>query len=97
MCKAFLTEAQWCHNKYTPTFEEYLANAWISVSGVLILVHTYFLLNQNITDEALECLENHHDLLRWPSLIFRFSNDLATSEVRTRIYLIIFLLNFHIN
>ncbi|KAK9924613.1 hypothetical protein M0R45_032974 [Rubus argutus] len=80
MCKAFLTEAQWSHNKYTPTFEEYLANAWISVSGVVILVHTYFLLNQNITDEALECLENHHGLLRWPSLIFRLSNDLATSE-----------------
>ncbi|KAK9942857.1 hypothetical protein M0R45_008502 [Rubus argutus] len=25
MCKAFLKEAEWCHNKYTPTFEEYLA------------------------------------------------------------------------
>ncbi|KAL6143836.1 hypothetical protein ACLB2K_054531 [Fragaria x ananassa] len=80
MCKAFLTEAEWRYNNYTPTFEEYIANAWISVSGVLLLVHTYFLLNQNISDEALECLVNHHDLLRWPSLIFRLSNDLATSE-----------------
>ncbi|XP_024186613.1 tricyclene synthase EBOS, chloroplastic isoform X2 [Rosa chinensis] len=80
MCKTWLTEAKWRHNKYTPTFEEYLANAWISVSGVVILVHTYFLLNQNISDEALKCLENHHDLLRWPSLIFRLSNDLVTSK-----------------
>ncbi|XP_062028610.1 tricyclene synthase EBOS, chloroplastic-like [Rosa rugosa] len=80
MCKSWLTEAEWCHNKYTPTFEEYLANAWISVSGVVILVHTYFLLNQNISDEALKCLENHHDLLRWPSVIFRLSNDLVTSK-----------------
>ncbi|XP_062028591.1 tricyclene synthase EBOS, chloroplastic-like [Rosa rugosa] len=80
MCKSWLTEAKWRHNKYTPTFEEYLANAWISVSGVVILVHTYFLLNQNISNEALKCLENHHDLLRWPSLIFRLSNDLVTSK-----------------
>ncbi|XP_050381966.1 tricyclene synthase EBOS, chloroplastic-like [Argentina anserina] len=80
LCKAFLKEAEWSHNKYTPTFEEYIANAWISSSAALILVHTYFLLNQNISDEALECLENHHDLLRWPSLILRLSNDLATSE-----------------
>ncbi|PRQ22663.1 putative lyase [Rosa chinensis] len=80
MCKSWLTEAEWRHNKYTPTFEEYLANAWISSSGVVILVHIYFLLNQNILDEALRCLENHHDLLRWPSLIFRLSNDLVTSK-----------------
>ncbi|PRQ52902.1 putative lyase [Rosa chinensis] len=63
---------------YTPTFDEYLANAWISVSGVVILVHTYFLLNQNISNEALKCLENHHDLLCWQSVIFRLLNDLAT-------------------
>ncbi|KAL6140087.1 hypothetical protein ACLB2K_058388 [Fragaria x ananassa] len=80
MCNAFLTEAEWRYNNYTPTFEEYIANAWISVSGGLLLVHTYFLLNQNISDETLECLVNHHDLLRWLSLIFRLSNDLATSE-----------------
>ncbi|KAL6135300.1 hypothetical protein ACLB2K_067528 [Fragaria x ananassa] len=80
LCKAFLREAEWSNNKYTPTFEEYLANAWISASAVVILVHAYFQLNQNISDEALECLENHHDLLRWPSLIFRLTNDLATSE-----------------
>ncbi|KAL6143838.1 hypothetical protein ACLB2K_054533 [Fragaria x ananassa] len=80
LCKAFLREAEWSNNKYTPTFEEYLANAWISASAVVILVHAYFLLNQNISNEALECLENHHDLLRWPSLIFRLTNDLATSE-----------------
>ncbi|KAL6136718.1 hypothetical protein ACLB2K_062013 [Fragaria x ananassa] len=79
LCKAFLREAEWS-NKYTPTFEEYLANAWISVSAVVILVHAYFLLNQNISDEALGCLENPHDLLRWPSLIFRLTNDLATSK-----------------
>ncbi|RXH68081.1 hypothetical protein DVH24_028228 [Malus domestica] len=35
--------------------------------------------SQGITKQALECLENHHSLLRWPSLIFRLSNDLSTS------------------
>ncbi|KAM1821855.1 hypothetical protein TB2_023607 [Malus domestica] len=79
LCKAFLKETTWCYNKHTPTFEEYIDNAWISVSGVVFLVHTYFLLNPKITKQALECLENHHSLLRWPSLIFRLSNDLSTS------------------
>ncbi|XP_050136069.1 tricyclene synthase EBOS, chloroplastic-like [Malus sylvestris] len=77
--KAFLKETTWCYNKHTPTFEEYIDNAWISVSAVVFLVHTYFLLNPKITKQALECLENHHSLLHWPSLIFRLSNDLSTS------------------
>ncbi|XP_031264912.1 probable terpene synthase 12 [Pistacia vera] len=80
MCKAFLEEAKWSYNKHTPTFEEYLDNAWRSVSGTLILVHSYFLLNQGITDEALNSLEKYHNLLRWPSVIFRLCNDLSTSK-----------------
>ncbi|KAJ0052959.1 hypothetical protein Pint_02107 [Pistacia integerrima] len=80
MCKAFLEEAKWSYNKHTPTFEEYLDNAWRSASGALILVHSYFLLNQGITNEALDSLEKDHNLLRWSSVIFRLCNDLSTSK-----------------
>ncbi|KAH7532985.1 hypothetical protein FEM48_Zijuj04G0081500 [Ziziphus jujuba var. spinosa] len=79
--KAFLKEAKWCHRKYTPTFEEYFDNAWMSISGVAILVHAYLLVDKSITKECLDCLENHHNLLRWPSIIFRLCNDLGTSSV----------------
>ena len=81
MCKAFLKETTWRYNKHIPTFEEYIDTTWISVSGVVFLVHTYFLLTPKITKQALEFLENHHNLLRWPSLIFRLCNDLSTFEV----------------
>ena len=81
MLKAFLQEAKWSYNKDMPTFRDYLDNAWVSVSGVVILVHTYFLLNQTVTKQALWGLEKYHDLLRWPSMIFRLSNDLSTSAV----------------
>ncbi|KAE9456160.1 hypothetical protein C3L33_11938, partial [Rhododendron williamsianum] len=41
----------------------------------------YFLLTETITKEALECLEKkYHPLVECSSLIFRFSNDLATSK-----------------
>ncbi|KAF8391448.1 hypothetical protein HHK36_023753 [Tetracentron sinense] len=79
LCKAFLVEAKWYFNRYTPTLEDYLENAWISVSGNVILVHAYFLLNQDITEEALECLESYSNLIRWSSMIFRLYNDLGTS------------------
>ncbi|XP_058769006.1 tricyclene synthase TPS4, chloroplastic-like [Vicia villosa] len=80
MLKAFLQEARWCDDKHVPKFDEYLNNAWVSVSGVVLLTHTYFLLNQTITKEGLEHLKNLHLLLQRPSIIFRLCNDLATSS-----------------
>ncbi|KAJ9170123.1 hypothetical protein P3X46_018254 [Hevea brasiliensis] len=80
LCKAFLKEAKWSYNKYIPSFEEYLENAWRSVSGTVILIHAYFLMFPSNSKEPLDCLYNYHDLLRWPSIIFRLSNDLGTSS-----------------
>ncbi|XP_059452036.1 probable terpene synthase 12 [Corylus avellana] len=79
LCKTFLQEAKWSYNKDMPTFKDYLDNAWLSVSGAIALVHSYFFLNQEFTKQGLEGLEKYHDLLRWPSIIFRLCNDLSTS------------------
>ncbi|XP_077243405.1 alpha-terpineol synthase, chloroplastic-like [Tasmannia lanceolata] len=81
LCKSFLVEAKWCRNRYTPTFEEYLNNAWISVSAPLGLVHIYFLLEQKIQIEALQSLANYPNFIRWSSMICRLCNDLVSSEV----------------
>ncbi|KAJ7981350.1 Isoprene synthase [Quillaja saponaria] len=32
LCKSFLQEAKWSYSKFTPTFAEYLENAWSSSS-----------------------------------------------------------------
>uniref|UniRef100_A0A803LEL6 Uncharacterized protein n=1 Tax=Chenopodium quinoa TaxID=63459 RepID=A0A803LEL6_CHEQI len=80
MIKAFLVEAKWLQNNQIPTFEEYLNNGWVSVSGVVALTHVFFFVSPEITPEALHCLRNNHDILRLPSMVFRLSNDLATSE-----------------
>ncbi|KAK8613396.1 hypothetical protein V6N13_101158 [Hibiscus sabdariffa] len=80
LCKAFLREAKWASSKHIPTFEDYLKNAWMSVSGHTFLVHAYFLQSSDITNEALESLEQYHDVLRWPSTVFRLCNDLGTSK-----------------
>ncbi|XP_019194049.1 PREDICTED: isoprene synthase, chloroplastic-like isoform X1 [Ipomoea nil] len=80
LLKAFLQEAEWMNNKYTPTFDEYLNNARFSVSGCVMLVHSYFSTTHNITKEAIHSLENYHDLLILPSIVFRLANDLSSSK-----------------
>nr|BAS30551.1 isoprene synthase [Ficus virgata] len=80
MCKAFLQEKKWTQNEETPSFEDYLENGWRSSSGGVFLVNAYLLMSQDFTKQGLESLENYHNLLRWPSIIFRLANDLATSS-----------------
>ncbi|XP_039160567.1 probable terpene synthase 12 [Eucalyptus grandis] len=81
MFKAFLQEAKWKHDKVTPTFEEYMNNGWISVSGLVILIHAFFLSTPDVRKEEIESIETHgHDLLKSPAIIFRLCNDLGTSS-----------------
>ncbi|KAL2547805.1 terpene synthase 02 [Forsythia ovata] len=80
LCKLFLKEAKWSYSNHIPKFEEYLSNGWISSSGPLLLVHAYFLMSQNITNEALQSFNTYPSLLRFPSTIFRLSNDLSSSK-----------------
>ncbi|XP_071907022.1 isoprene synthase, chloroplastic [Coffea arabica] len=80
MCKSFLQEAQWYHKKGTPTFEEYMENGWISSGGAVLLIHAYFLVTENISNEATESLDNHHDFLRWPCIIYRLTNDFSSTD-----------------
>ncbi|RWR83481.1 Alpha-terpineol synthase, chloroplastic [Cinnamomum micranthum f. kanehirae] len=79
LCKAYLVEARWYHNGYAPTLEEYLRNAWISISGPVVLVHGYFSMRLKVTKEVLQGIENYADLIRIASIILRLCDDMGTS------------------
>ncbi|GMY11172.1 myrcene synthase, chloroplastic-like [Fagus crenata] len=79
LCKSYLLEAKWYYSGYTPSLQEYNNNAWISISGPVVLVHSYFLVTNPITKEALQCLEEYQNIIHSSSTAFRFANDLGTS------------------
>ncbi|XP_047150932.1 isoprene synthase, chloroplastic-like [Vigna umbellata] len=80
LCKAYLQEAKWFHNKIIPPFDKFLENARISISAGFILTHIYFLISKDITEQVIHSLTNNdHDLLRSVYTNFRLSNDLGTS------------------
>ncbi|KAG5625402.1 hypothetical protein H5410_010620 [Solanum commersonii] len=80
LCKSYLQEAKWYHNGYKPNFEEYMDNARISIAVPMVLVHSLFLVTNQITKEALDSLTNYPDIIRWSATIFRFTDDLGTSS-----------------
>ncbi|KAF4356560.1 hypothetical protein F8388_006304 [Cannabis sativa] len=81
LCKSYLREARWYYDGYTPRFEEYIENAWISISGPVILSHLYFfVVNPNEEDALLStCFNGYPTIIRHSSMILRLTNDLATS------------------
>lgn len=80
LCKAYLLEAKWYTSGYTPTFQEYMDNAWISISAPVILVHAYFLSRNLPTKEALKQSEEYPNIIRWSSMVLRLADDLGTSS-----------------
>ncbi|XP_020672567.2 terpene synthase 10-like [Dendrobium catenatum] len=79
LCKAYMVEARWYYIGYSPTFEEYLDNAWISVSAPLVSVMA-LCLSDNLTNFSLESFDFYPNIIRQSSIIFRLYNDLGTSK-----------------
>ncbi|KAC3748924.1 hypothetical protein FH972_027205 [Carpinus fangiana] len=48
--------------------------------GPVILGHAYFFVTNPVTKEALDCLEEYPNIIRWSSMILRLADDLGTSE-----------------
>jgi alpha-farnesene synthase len=66
---------------YIPSLQEYLNNAWITSSGPLILLHSYFATMFEYTDEIDDFPHIYVDLVYNVSLIIRLCNDLGTAVV----------------
>ncbi|XP_038900957.1 terpene synthase 10-like [Benincasa hispida] len=78
LCKSYLIESNWYHGGYKPTLEEYMNNAWISVAGPIMLVHSYIFVSSQITEEELERLTQYANTIRCSSTIMRLANDLLS-------------------
>ncbi|VVB10483.1 unnamed protein product [Arabis nemorensis] len=80
LCKAYLIEAQWHTKKHKPNVEEYMRNAWISVSAPTSLVHFYCIFCDPISSQVLETLSQHQQhVVRCSATVLRLANDLGTS------------------
>ena len=85
LCKAFLVEAKWYHNGYTPTLDEYLENAWVTIGGICPLITSYYL-SDDLTTEVLKSLEFYPPIIHHSCMLLRLYDDLGTTTVVMNIY-----------
>ncbi|KAF8096410.1 hypothetical protein N665_0309s0036 [Sinapis alba] len=80
LCNTYLVEAKWYKEGYKPSVEEYIQNAWISISAPTILIHFYCIFSDQISVKILESLSQHRqEIVRCSATILRLANDLGTS------------------
>ncbi|KAK7834551.1 myrcene synthase [Quercus suber] len=79
ICRAYLLEAKWYYNGYTPSLQEYLENACFSIGAPMMLLNAYFSVTDPITKEALDFLEECPNIVLYSSIIVRLADDLGTS------------------
>ncbi|KAK7368915.1 hypothetical protein VNO80_10948 [Phaseolus coccineus] len=80
LLNAFLEEAKWFGSGYVPKAEEYLKNGIVSTGVHLILVHSFFLIGQGITEETVTLLDELPTLISTTSTILRLCDDLEGDQ-----------------
>nr|AAX16075.1 linalool synthase [Perilla frutescens var. hirtella] len=77
---AYLKEAKWFYNGYTPSMEEYLNNAYISIGATPVISQVFFTLATSIDKPVIESLYEYHRILRLSGMLVRLPDDLGTSS-----------------
>ncbi|KAI3687972.1 hypothetical protein L1987_81678 [Smallanthus sonchifolius] len=80
LCKSYLVEARWYHSGHTPTLEDYLNNACITIGSPLTFMHIKCSTSITSTQEILQWLEETKTVVNHTALIVRLADDLATSS-----------------
>ncbi|KAM0880294.1 hypothetical protein ACQ4PT_033671 [Festuca glaucescens] len=92
LCKAFLVEAKWQHERTMPSLDEYLHNGWITSTGPLLLLHAFTILQHTQQLQQDSWLRDDDDGSKdmvYPrpvelcSRVFRLCNDRATHEAES--------------
>ncbi|KAJ4814971.1 Terpene synthase [Rhynchospora pubera] len=82
LCKSWLAEARWYHGGYSPTLQEYLENAWVSIASIIVFSNAYCM-DGDVTAKDLEQFSfGYPEIARLSSMTFRLYDDLGTSKVR---------------
>lgn len=81
LTRSYLVEARWFHTGYKPTFDEYMKNGFVSITGPLITIHSYLFTSNAIRKEDVEYIESLPEILRLGCEIFRLADDYGTATV----------------
>ncbi|KAJ4872672.1 hypothetical protein Rs2_45661 [Raphanus sativus] len=80
LCRAFLVEAKWFNSGYLPNCEEYMKNGVVSSGVHLVMLHVYYLLEEEMSTEKVELIESNPEIVSSAATILRLWDDLGSAK-----------------
>ncbi|KAL8162410.1 hypothetical protein V2J09_013899 [Rumex salicifolius] len=81
LSKVYYQEAKWCHDKQSPTYDEYMEKAAIKSFGYNLLTLTSFLgMGEVASKEVFEWARGNPKAIRASSIIARLMDDMVSHE-----------------
>lgn len=80
--QAYFQEAKWCHNKYVPTYDEYMRDAAITTAGYTMMSATTFLgMGEIATEEVFKWVSQTPKPVKASCIIGRLIGDIASHKI----------------
>ena len=81
-CQCYMREATWLHEKYVPTYDEYMEDLGILTASSVFLSTTAFLgMGKMANEQAIEWVTRTPKLLKASCVIDRLLNDIVGRKV----------------
>nr|Q8H2B4.1 RecName: Full=R-linalool synthase, chloroplastic; Flags: Precursor [Mentha aquatica]AAL99381.1 linalool synthase [Mentha aquatica] len=78
LVEGYLQEAKWYYTKYTPTMEEYLNYASITIGAPAVISQIYFMLAKSKEKPVIESFYEYDEIIRLSGMLVRLPDDLGT-------------------
>nr|AGW18161.1 terpene synthase 4-1 [Copaifera langsdorffii] len=78
--RAYLAEAKWFHNNYTPTLEEYMEVALVSSAYRMLTTVSFIGVGSIATEEALKWVTKDPKIVKASLVICRLMDDIVSSK-----------------
>ncbi|KAF7822844.1 putative terpene synthase 2 [Senna tora] len=80
LAEAYLVEAKWCNEGYTPTYEEYIENGMITSSYSFLEAASFLGLGNCATKQVFDWISNDPKIVRASAIIGRVTNDMSSHK-----------------
>ncbi|XP_062023570.1 (-)-alpha-pinene synthase-like isoform X2 [Rosa rugosa] len=78
--RSYFNEAQWLHEGRTPSMEEYMSVATVSISYTFLTTISLLGMGDIVTKDAFEWLLNDPKIVRASNVIFRLMDDIVSTK-----------------
>ena len=79
--RAYLDEARWCNQGYTPSVEEYMNLALVTTGYFLLSVVSFVGMGEIATEESFGWMFNRPKIVRAAEIVCRCMDDIVSHKV----------------